>query len=188
MKKLFSFLALIALVVLPVKAKAAATYTQEIKGPDANGYFTASVYVTVDKDTTFPGFDGAIVGYNAIIGDLLDADEFVVDTVNSTKIDDTHATVKTTYKNEDALSGVTYVGTGKAVEVLRFTYKHDPAASADDECYVAYVPAGETERKIEEPKNPKTGSVLPYVGIAAGIVLIGAAYVISKKSTKLYRM
>lgn len=189
MKKLFGFLALMALVILPIKVSAAASYTREkISGPDANGYYTASIFVTVDEGTTFPGFSGALVGHNALIGDFLDADEFIVDTVNSTKIDDTHATVKTVYKNEDALSGVTYVGTGKEVEVVRFTYKHDPSASADEKCYVSYIPEGETERKIEEPKNPPTGSVLPYVGIAAGIVLIASAYIISKKSTKLYRM
>lgn len=194
MKKMLSFIAVMALLILPLKVSAAgATYSHEVLGPDANGVFTAVVYATVSEGTTFTGFNGKLVGTNAILEGIQDTDLFKVDETNTSKeADGKSAIVKTVYTNANAtsLDAAEYVGTGEKVEVLKFTYKHDSTADADADCYFSYIPDGVTNYKITPQKttNPKTGSVLPYVGIIAGIGLIGCAYVISKKSTKLYRM
>ncbi len=194
MKKMLSFIAVMALLILPLKVSAAgATYSHEVLGPDANGVFTAVVYATVSQGSTYTGFDGKLVGTNALLDGIQDTDLFKVDQASKViEADMKSATVKTVYSNPNAqtLDAAEYVGTGEKVEVLKFTYRHDPTANADDDCYFTYIPDGVTNYKItpKETKNPKTGSVLPYVGIIAGIGLIGCAYVISKKSTKLYRM
>lgn len=194
MKKMLSFIAVLALLILPLKVSAAgATYSHEVLGPDANGTYTAVIYATVSQGTSFPGFNGKLVGTNAILESIQDTDLFKVDTANTTQeADGKSAQVKTVYSNPNAtsLDAAEYVGTGEKVEILKFTYKHDSTASADDDCYFSYIPDGVTNYQITPKKttNPKTGSVLPYVGIIAGIGLIGCAYVISKKSTKLYRM
>lgn len=188
MKKLLSFIGLAALLIVPLKVNAAAEYSHK-QTCDANGVCTVSVYVNLGEGETYPGFEGQLAAENAFIIDIIDADEFVNDTTY-TKKDETNksAVVKTVYKNADPLSGQGYVGTGKKVEVLRYSYKHDSSAPADAECSVSYIPNGADPQKVTPTKNPPTGSMLPYVGIVAGIALIATAYVISKKSTKLYRM
>lgn len=185
MKKICYFLSLIALVILPIRVSAISTIDYTISNPDANGIYTVEIFEKVSADTPFTTFDGNIVGQHNIIREVSGTDQFLKDETQST-IDQTgtSARIVTNYIN-----GI-YNGTGDKIKVAEFKYVHDPSYTGDEEHKITLSVPGSTDVVITEKTTPnaKTGSALPYVGIAAGLVLIASAYIISKRSTKLYRM
>jgi LPXTG-motif cell wall-anchored protein len=183
MKKLFGFIATAMLLVLPIKANAEVTYGAKSGEPDANGIVTVDILATISAGSTYNGFDGTIKATNAFIESIGGSDEFIYnETSSSIEPDKTSAHLVT------APTGLSYTGTGAQVKVGEIKYRKDPNATED--CNITFTPRGATEVKVTPKKteNPKTGSALPYVGIIAGVALIAGAYIISKRSTKLYRM
>lgn len=185
MKKLCCFIALIALIVLPIKVNAESVLDYKISDPDTNGVYTVEVYQKVGAGTVYQGFTGTVMGQHCIIQEVLGTTEFTKDEVNSS-IDPTgtSAHIVTNYIN-----GV-YNGTGEAIKVAEFKYIHEPNYSGNEEFKVTLSQTGSPDVIITEKTTPnaKTGSALPYVGIAGGLLLIASAYIISRRSTKLYKM
>lgn len=185
MKKLCSFIALIALLILPIKVNAESVLDYKISDPDANGVYTVEIYQKIGAGTVYQMFDGNIVGQHCLIQEVLGTTEFIKDETNST-IDPTgtSAHIVTTYVNG------AYNGTGESVKVAEFKYIHEPNYTGNEEFKVTLSTQGSPDVIITEKTttNAKTGSALPYVGIAGGLLLIASAYVISRRSTKLYKM
>lgn len=185
MKKLFSFIALAALLILPIKVSAESTLSWEVSDADASGQYTVKVYMTVAKDTIYDGFNATITGQHAFIKETSGSDTFLKVEESST-IDPTQTSATLVTR-----PATPYTGTGEKIEVASFKYAHDTSYTGEEECKITINPVGGTEVIVTEKKpsnNPKTGNALPYIGIIGGLVLIGAAYVISKRSSKLYKM
>lgn len=183
MKKLFGFIAIAMLLVLPIKVNAGATYGYKTSDADENGIVTVDILATISAGTTYDGFNGTIKATNAFIESIGGSDEFIYnETSSSIEPDKTSAHLVT------APTSLTYTGTGAQVKVGEIKYRKDP--NSTEKCEVTFTPDGAREVKVTPKKteNPKTGSALPYVGIIAGVGLIAGAYIISKRSTKLYRM
>ena len=155
---------------------------------DENGVFTVEILMKIASGTSYSGFTGTLNATNAIIQEVSGSDLFLKSDSSNISENGLSARLVTTY-NTSTGNGLEYIGTGEDVKVGEFKYIHDPNATSDD-CRVSVIPDGGTEKSTSpnKPSNPKTGSALPYVGIIAGLGLIAGAYVISKKSTKLYRM
>lgn len=183
MKKLCYFIALIALIVLPIKVNAETTLDYKISNPDANGVYTVEILQKVGAGTTYQTFDGTLVAQHCLIQSIDGTTEFTKDPSSMIDATQTSAHLTTVYT-----SGI-YTGTGSAVKVAEFTYIHDPSYTGDEEFKVTLSIQGSPDVVITEKTTPnaKTGNALPYVGIIGGLALIGAAYAISRKSTKLYR-
>ena len=185
MKKVSYIIALLALIVLPLKVKASATLEYELSKPDANGVYTLQLFEVVSADENFSDFTYRITGQHNLIQTIAGTTEWQLDpTVTTQGTNLTSAVVKTTYVN-----GI-YTGTGQKVKVAEITYVHDPSYEGDDEYKLTIALEGGTsiEKNKKTTDNSKTGSFISYVGIAIGVVLIGAAYIVSRKSTKLYKM
>lgn len=186
MKKLFGFIGLFALLILPLKVNAASTLDYTVSAPDANGVYTVELYLKVDSGEQYnQPFNLSIKGQHAIIRETFGSEEFEKSTEQSTiSSDGFSATLITQYRN-----GI-YTGTGEKILVGSFTYVHDSTYQGEEKCMVSVSLDGGTDSQIveKEVENSKTGSFLSAVGVITGIILVGAAYYISKKSTKLYKV
>ena len=186
MKKVSYIIALLALVILPIKVKAASSLEYTVSEPDANGVYTVEISEKITSGETIQeGFTFNIVGQHNLIQTITGTADWTIDqTVTTPGTNLTSATVKVLPTTGS------YTGTGESVKVFTFTYIHDPANTTEETNKLTITPVGGTEVAITEKttKNAKTGSFISYVGIGIGILLIGAAYIISKKSTKLYKM
>lgn len=185
MKKLCYLIALIALVIIPVKANAESVLDYKISDPDANGVYTVEIYQKIGAGTTYQTFDGQIAGQHCLIQGVYGTDEFTLDQTNSiTDPSGTSARIVTNYIN-----GI-YNGTGESVKVAEFKYTHDPNYTGDEEVKVTLSTVGSPDVIITEKttKNEKQGSFLSVVSIGAGLLLIAGVFVISRKTTKLYKM
>lgn len=184
MKKVCYFIALIALVILPIKANAESTLDYKISNPDANGVYTVEIFQKVGEGTPYSAFDGNLVAQHCLIQAIDGTTDFQISPASSIDPSGTTAHIITTYVNS------VYNGTGQQVKVAEFKYMHDPAYTGDEVYKVTLSISGSPDVVITEKTTPnaKTGSALPYVAIIGGIALIGAAYAISRRSTKLYRM
>lgn len=186
MRKVSYIIALLALVILPIKVKAASSLEYTVSEPDANGVYTVEISEKISSGELIQnGFQFTIVGQHDLIQTISGTTDWTIDpTVTSTGTNLTSAIVKV------LPTAGSYTGTGESVKVFTFTYIHDPANTTEEENKLTITPEGGTEVTITEKttKNAKTGSFVSYVGIGIGILLIGAAYIISRKSTKLYKM
>lgn len=184
MKKLCYFIALIALIILPIKVNAESVLDYKISDPDASGVYTVEVFQKVGAGTTYQSFIGNIVAQHCVIQEILGSTDFAKDPSSLIDATGTSAQIYTTYIN-----GL-YTGTGEQIKVAEFKYIHDPSYTGDEEFKITLSTQGSPDVVITEKttKNVKTGSALPYVGVIAGLALIASAYVISRKSTKLYKM
>lgn len=185
MKRLFYFVALFAVLILPIKVSAETVLDYTISNPDSEGVYTVEIFQKVGENSTYQTFDATIVAQHCIIKETSGTDTFIKSQTESTlDATGTSARIYTVYAN-----GVIN-GTGQKVKVAEFKYIHDPSYTGTEEYKVTLSTQGSPDVIITEKttENAKTGSALPYVGIAAGIILIGSAYIISRKSNKLYRM
>ena len=185
MKKVCYFLSLIALVILPIKVSAEAKLSYDITSADANGVYTVTLYEEVGTDSVYSSFDGTLTAQHAIITETLGTTDFQkVDASSTIDATGTTAHIVTNYVN-----GI-YTGTGEKIKVAEFKYKHDSSYTGDEAVKITVSTIGSPDVEITEKTTPNspTGSALPYVGIAAGIVLIASAYVISRRSSKLYKI
>ncbi|MBR5662296.1 MAG: hypothetical protein IKX00_01430 [Bacilli bacterium] len=187
MKKVSYIIALLALIILPIKVSASSSLEYTVSEPDANGVYTVEISEKITSGDIIPaeGFTFSIVGQHNLIQTINGTSDWIIDTANTTSGTNLKAATVTVLPTAG-----TYTGTGSSVKVFTFTYIHDPSYTGDEENKLSITPAGGTEVAITEKttKNAKTGNFISYVGIAIGVVLIGAAYIISKKSTKLYKM
>ena len=185
MKKLRNFVALLALVLLPIKANAAATLEYAVSEPDANGVYTVQIFEKVTQGDSVTDFKYDLIAQHNLIQTISGTTEWTINTATTTQGTNlTSAHIETIYNN------ITYTGTGERVKVVEFTYVHDPSYTGDEEHKLTITPDGGTAVEITEKTttSPTLGSFISYVGIAIGVVLIGAAYIISRKSTKLYKI
>lgn len=184
MKKVRYLLALIALVILPIKANAAATLEYTVGEPDANGVYKVEIFEKITAgDTEYATFTYNLIAQHCLIQTVTGSGEWTVDS-SAIGTNVTAASFTTTNING------TYTGTGEKVKVAEITYVHDPSYTGEEAHKLTITPTGGTAVEITEKTTPnsKTGSFISYVGIGIGVLLIGAAYIVSRKSTKLYRM
>ena len=186
MKKLLG-LALIALLILPLTVKATITLSGSGSQADENGIITGNIYVTVETAEEIIGNTTIkLEGNHVLIKSIEGIGAWVKDEENSFIAED-GKTATYVFKYSDN-NGV-YEGTGEKVQIGIVKYQHDPEYAGTEPCNLV-MRYNEAPVTIEEKQTPnaKTGSVLPYVGIIAGVSLIAAAYVISKKTNKLYKI
>ena len=77
--------------------------------------------------------------------------------------------------------------TRTAFTAAKVTYK---TINTAEKCGIDFVCNGTTTEVAPEttPENPKTGNVLPYAVIVAGIAIAGAVYYVTRKNNKLYNI
>lgn len=185
MKKFFSYLFLIALLILPFKVSATKVLSGEASSKGSDGVIVGSLYMTYDQGEVVTGETISLTAKNAVIESITGTSEWLKDdTISILANDGSSATLVV------KPSAGTYTGTGEKIKIGEVRYKHDETYTGSDPCEVSIsLPAG-TGVTIQEKTTPQvnTGSVIPYVGIVAGIALIATAFVVSRRSNKLYRM
>ena len=187
MKKLLSIIA-IALLIIPIKASATITLDGKGTSMDANGVITAAIYLNVETGEMVT--DKQVITINAKHAKIISIDGFESwnkdEETSVLSSDGLTATLVLTYGENNGL----YEGKGERVQVGIVKYEHDQSYTGSEQCEVLLGLNDATVVRIEESTTPnaKTGSVLPYVGIVAGVSLIAAAYVISRKTNKLYKI
>ena len=185
MKKFFGAL-LIALFLVPVAVKASVSIDALNAEPDANGVFTSKVVIKVPQGETI--YDIPVINieaHHAFIDSVEAIEPWTKDANLSVLNNGINGTLK--IGRPDLSTG--YAGTGEFVAIAEIKYRHDNSYTGTDECYINVGFSGDTTKKIQEKTttNAPTGSFLPYAGIVAGVGLIAVAFVMSKKSTKLYK-
>ena len=174
MKKFLGFIALVVLVVLPLKVNAE-SYGINWEGtkPDDDGYFTVTVKGTQTGGGTIDNFVATMTLNNV---EYVDGAE-----VTNGQWSVIRESTKLTFTSGVAVSDANFT-----VATLKFK-KIDTAA----ECSVVFECLGTTKTVTPNPKttkNPKTGSALPYAVIAVGAMMAVAVYYVTRKNTKLYRI
>ena len=186
MKKLLSIIA-IALVIIPLKANAIITVSGNADKADANGLITAAIYLDIESGQSVTEKQPiTITAKHAIIKSIDGFGSWNKDEETSfLQSDGSSATLVLKYGENNGV----YEGKGEKVQVGVITYEHDSSYEGSEKCEVL-LGFNDAQTYIEETTTPsaKTGSVLPYVGIIAGVSLIAAAYVISRKTNKLYKI
>lgn len=187
MKKLLSIIA-IALLIIPIKASAAITIDGKSTGMDENGVITAAIYLNVETGEMVS--DKQVISINAKHAKILSIEGYGSwnkdEETSVLASDGLNATLVLSYGENNGL----YEGNGERIQIGIVKYEHDQSYTGSEQCEVLLGLNDATVVRIEEDVTPnaKTGSVLPYVGIVAGLSLIAAAYVISRKTNKLYKI
>ena len=173
MKKILGFIALVVLVVLPLKANAA-TWGLTFDGTEADeqGYFTVTVKgIQSDNPSGMQEINTTMTMTNV---------EYVSDTGSGKW---------TVSRNGNALTFINEAPVYDAeFTVATLTFKKVDLAA---ECDVVFNCNNENKKvtpKTKTVKNPKTGSALPYAVIATGIVLATGVYYVTRRNTKLYKI
>lgn len=186
MKKLLSIIA-IALIIIPIKASATITLSGSQTSIDSNNVITAAIYLNVETGEVITQKQSiTIEAKHAKILAIEGFDSWIKDEETSVlSSEGLNATLVLSYAEN---AGV-YEGKGERIQVGVVKYEHDQSYTGSEKCEVT-LGLNDAKTFIEEKTTPnaKTGSVLPYVGIVAGISLIAAAYVISRKTNKLYKI
>lgn len=205
MKKILKFMVLAMVTLIPIKVYASDDfkYMHESTYDEVTGRQTVKLFINIPKGATLSSKSFNINVNNGIITTVNSTELFKIDDItdgsNEKIINSASTNFTTTYKNN--LDGF-YTGNGSNVEVAAFTFECADKENIEN-CSATYMPEGGISQTIEavktsddakkqttnvDAKKIKTGSFVSYVGIGAGLVLIAGAYVISKKSTKLYRI
>lgn len=168
-KKFLGFIALAALVILPIKANAASWGLTYPSVNDNEGYTTVTVKGT-QTDHTSSAFNVTmeltnmeLISYEGVGTWTVTASGTTLSFVSSTPVTDSEFTIAT----------------------LKFK-KIDTAA----ECKVVFRCEDQVKTVAPNvtPSNPKTGNALPYAVIGTGIVIAGVVYFVTRKNTKLYKI
>lgn len=185
MKKSLSFLVLLALLILPIKVNAAKELSGDALSADSNGVIVASIYMTYDQGEVTDKEIISLTAQHAIIESVTAADGWTKDeTASILSPDGLSASLQV------VPAAGSYTGTGEKIKIGEVRYRHDSSYNGSEPCQVLLSFSGGNSKTIEEKTTPQvnTGSVIPYIGIIAGIGLIATAFVVSRKSNKLYRM
>ena len=186
MKKLLGLIAIALVVIIPFKASAAVSISDVDGVADSEGIITAKIYMLVDEGEPFITKNINFTGQHAIIKSIEAEGAWTKGEGSEISADGTSAKIVLNYSQ----NGGSFIGTGEKVQILTVKYIHDPSYTGSEECKLLYGFDGSTTYTVVEKTTPQssTGSMLPYVGIIAGVALIATAYVISKKSNKLYSL
>lgn len=185
MKKILGIFALALLLILPISANAQVSISGQQVSKNAEGVFTAELYITVTEGDQIPEQSITLTGNNAIIKSINVEGEWEKDETRSTLAEDgLKADLVLRYTGKDGM----YYGDGTKVKVATITYVHDTTAAESADCYISLSIPNGTSYDIKTTTPANTGSFLPVIGIASGVVLLGAIYIVSRKSSKLYRM
>jgi len=186
MKKMLGFIALTLLLVLPLKVNAAKELSGDATTKDANGVIVASIYMTYDQgDVETEGVSISLNAQHAIIESVTATNNWTKDEASSMLSPDGSQAILKVIPPAGS-----YTGTGEKIKVGEVRYRHDESYTGSDPCQVLLSFDGSNNKTIVEKTTPQvnTGSVIPYIGIIAGIGLIATAFVVSRSSNKLYRM
>ena len=188
MKHIFKVL-LIAAFLFPIRALAATEIRAEAVS-NTDGVFTGKIIIKVGQGESITELNSInLIAHNAIIKSIESVSPWIKIDPEST-ISETGASATIKLSNPEFTSETGYVGTGEDVVVAEVKYVHDSSYKGTEKCNVDVGFAGDTTSTIVEKTttNADTGSILPYAGIVAGVALIAVAYVISRKSNKLYKI
>lgn len=179
MKKLFAFLLVIGIALctaLGVDAKTTAVIDDKKPVGQAidngNGTFTY-VYDVIIKTTEGETLETAEIKFAWKDG----VEKLTCTAVDNWQPENTNATASSVDCKFVAASGQT----GSDIKVGQITVVKKDQAGAD--CTIEYTYQGATG-KI----NPPTGSNVSYIIVGVGVVAAVAAYVVSKKRSKLYNL
>lgn len=171
-KRFLGFIALAVAVFLPMSAKAATWGMSFEKTEETDEYFVVTIKANQDQANAFTA--GA---YQATMT-IEDGAQYVEGSATSNGdwfVTVTGNTITMTLANNMTdLTGV--VGTLKFNKV------------SDENCNVLFTCDGKTTTVTPTPENPKTGNVLPYAVIVAGITIAGVVYYVTRKNNKLYNI
>ena len=171
-KKFLGFIALAVVVLLPMSAKAASWGLSYPYEEDSEGYTV--VTIKGSQDGTTSAFANALTV------------EMTLNNLELVSAEGNDAWTVTATGNTLTLIPSTPVTDAKfTIGTLKFK-KIDTAA----ECNVKFVCQDQvkTVDPNPTPENPKTGNVLPYAVIVAGIGIAGAVYYVTRKNNKLYNI
>ena len=174
MKKFLGFIALVALVILPMKVNAATygldfTQTEE----DEQGYFTVTLKgFQTDNPSGLTEFQTTMTLTNVeLVGDVVGNGGWTAVVSGNTLV----------FTSQNPVTDAEFT-------LATLTFKKINSA---EKCYVKFT-CNDVEKtvapKTKTVKNPKTGNVLPYAVIAVGVVLAAGVYYVTRKNTKLYRI
>ena len=172
-KKLLGFIALAVLVILPFTVNAA---SQGIRVESAQDGDETVVTLTFVQD------GGASVSTIPIAMTLQNAE----------LVEGGIMPQGTWSISEQTATSVTFVSstTISDAEFVVATFRFRKTGGAEDVCQIdfSFADQVQTVTPAATPENPKTGNVLPYAVIIAGIAIAGSVYYITRKNTKLYKI
>lgn len=178
MKKFLGFIALALFVCLPLTANAAISVengmscTKPAKDSEGRNFVTCTLTATTTENESLTSF----------------AFDLAFNEPSNIELDE--ASVKGSGAFEAVVAGNTIsfnaatAQTGEKIELGKFTYYIKDLAKS---CSFTFTPTG-AEKIDVEVENPKTGSAVSYVTIAAGVLLVAGAFVLSRKNTKMYKI
>ena len=169
-KKILGFIALAVAVLLPMSAKAATWGLTYDSTTDSEGYTIVTVKGIQDGTTT--AFSQAFTA------------EMTLENMELISYEGTGVWQMTVSGNT-----VTFVPSTPVTdsETVIGTMKFKKIDTAQN-CRVIFNCNDQEKTVTPTPENPKTGNVLPYAVIVAGIGLAGAVYYVTRKNNKLYNI
>lgn len=173
-KKFLGFIGLAVLVILPLRVKAAEQGIKVEKSTQGD-YTVVTLKYVQSGGQSVSSIPISMTMQNAelVEGGVIPQGTWVV--------------------QEQSATGITFVSstpiTDAEFTVATFTFRK--TGGAQDKCQIDFKYGNQTEKVPvgpSTPENPKTGNVLPYAVIVAGIVVAGGVYYITRKNTKLYKI
>ena len=169
-KKFLGFIALAVAVLLPMSAKAATWGMSFDKTEETDEYFVVTITAKQDQVGAFTAN-----AYQATMT-MEEGAQFDSYTSNGNWTVTVSGNTVTMVLSENMTALETVVGTLKFKKI------------GTENCDVLFECNGKTSTVTPKPENPKTGNVLPYAVIVAGIGLAGAVYYVTRKNNKLYNI
>ncbi len=181
MKKLFGFLMLSLVALLPMSTRAAVSIVPNCGQQDANGVITCTVAYNITDEEGVDSLSLTLTEQGgAEVVDVIDA---------------TGSEWNVSSKNEEnGVWTVILASIGVTGEGNLFTFSYRPSGEAD--CGVEIALNGQTvpvnPPAAEEPDTPtdnkQTGATLPYIALGAIAVLATGAYLATRNKAKMYKI
>ncbi len=183
MKKMFGFLMLSLVALLPLSTKAATSIVPNCGQQDANGVITCTVAYNITDEE---GVDSLTLTLTEKGG------AEVVDVVDATGSE-----WNVSSKNEDnGVWTVILASIGVTGEGNLFTFSYRPSGEADCGVNIALngqnVPITPTTPETSDPDTPtdnkQTGATLPYIALGTIAVLATGVYLATRNKAKMYKI
>ena len=178
--KVLSFIALALFVILPITAKATVktnfSCSEHKKDDQGRTYETCTLSVTTTAGESISSYEGELTLTNV--------------TLDESSLAGSGAFSAVALGNTVSFTAST-PQTGSTIAIGSFNVIVDDTKS---ECSVVITPTSTDLDKapvkvdVTPVENPKTGSAVSYVAIGAGILLVAGAFVVSRRSTKMYKI